>query len=328
MCRRTKSSAESWGNFRSRAAFGENRGRQLEASPRFSGTKENCSRYADKAEAEMSESAEAMYRSSSAYVRASFGTNQKEAFDYYAPLVEFVSGLRRAQGAGQAVQLLDVGCGSGWSTHAFASTGYEATGIDLNPAAFEPPPHPSCQLREGSATEIPFPDGAFDVVVCYQCLEHVPSPARALDEMARVCRPDGVVAVIGPNLLSPYSGFAIAARQWSWRSLRFRRRPNMPRHPYGNTVPEVVAFGLLRGIQLSAKLVQRTPHFTMREPDTRPPFHGDNDACYMCNPTDLISYFRGRGFQIERRGKPGRLPLSYLFAGGTWIAARKPLTQG
>jgi SAM-dependent methyltransferase len=275
----------------------------------------------------MSEPVQAIYRTSDAHVRASFGTNQKEAFDYYAPLVEFVSGLRRSRDAAGAVELLDVGCGTGWSTHAFASTGYQATGIDLNAAAFEPPPHPSCRLREGSATEIPFPDGTFDAVVCYQCLEHVPDPARALEEMVRVCRPDGVVVVVGPNLVSPYPGLAAAARPSSWRSLRFRRRPNMPRHPYGNTVPEIVAFGLLRGIQLSTKLLRRTPRFTMREPDTTPPFHGDNDACYMCNPSDLIAYFRCRGFQVERRGKPGRPPFSYLFAGGTWVAARKPLTS-
>ena len=53
-------------------------------------------------------------------------------------------------------------------------------------------------------------------------------------------------------------------------------------------------------------------------------FHADNDACYLCNPVDLITFFRSHGYRIERRGKPGRPPLSYLFAGGTWVAARKP----
>ena len=61
----------------------------------------------------------------------------------------------------------------------------------------------------------------------------------------------------------------------------------------------------------------------MREPDITPPFHADNDACYLCNPTDLILYFKRNGFVIERRGNPGRLPLAYLFASGTWVAVRK-----
>ncbi len=272
----------------------------------------------------MNESAQAMYSSSGEAVRASFGKDHARAIEYYTPLLHFVSGVFPPQGQPPYTRLLDIGCGSGWSTLAFAEAGYDSTGIDLNPAAFEPPAHERCQLRQGSATEVPFPPDSFDVVVCYQCLEHVPAPSRALDEMARVCRPGGVIAIVGPNLVSPLPGLLYAAKPSSWRSLPFRRRPGMPRHPYGNTWPEILLIALLRGTQLLAKLVRRTPHFTMREPDTKPPFHADNDACYLCNPTDLITFFRRHGYRIERRGKPGRLRLAYLVAGGTWVAARKP----
>ncbi len=235
----------------------------------------------------------------------------------------FVSEVQPPRDQSRHLRLLDVGCGSGWSTLAFAEAGYDATGIDLNPVAFEPPPLERCRLREGGATDIPFDADAFDAVVCYQCLEHVPDPRRALDEMARVCRPGGLIAVVGPNLVSPLPGLADALRPSSWRSLPFRLRPGMPRHPYGNTVPEILAVSLLRSAQLLAKLSRRSPRFTMREPDIVPPLHADNDACYLCNPTDRIAYFQGRGFSIERRGKPGRPPLSYLLAGGTCVAARK-----
>lgn len=272
----------------------------------------------------MSDSVQSLYSSSGQAVRASFGADRVRALDYYAPLLQFVTGVSPPGAVPGGVRLLDVGCGSGWSTFNFATAGYRATGIDLNPGAFEPPPHDHCDLRRGSATEIPFDSETFDLVACYQCLEHVPDPERALDEMVRVCRPGGAIAIVGPNLVSPVPGLAYAARPSSWRSLGFRRRPGMPKHPYGNTLPEIVVFAVLRSLQLGAKLVRRSPRFSMRDPDTVPPFHADNDACYLCNPTDLISYFKGRGFKIERRGKPGRLPLSYLFAGGTWVAARKP----
>jgi len=271
----------------------------------------------------MNQSLQDVYRDAHQGVRASFGDDLEGALDYYTPLVRFVSGVCPPSDAAPT-RLLDVGCGVGWSTFAFGSHGYDATGIDLNPAAFEPPPHERCTLREGSATEIPFPADSFEAVVCYQCLEHVPEPALALDEMARVCRPGGVVAVVGPNLVSPLLGVILALRPSAWKSIRFRRRPGMARHPYGNTISEVFAVGLLRGAQLAAKLARRSPHFSMREPDGNLPFQADNDACYLCNPTDLIAHFRGRGLRIERRGKPGRPPLAYLLAGGTWVAARKP----
>lgn len=274
----------------------------------------------------MSDAIQALYRDSEEDVRARFGTDIACATAYYTSLIQFVSGIRPPN-ANPPLRLLDVGCGSGWSTYSFAQAGYDSTGIDLNPAAFEPPPHDRCHLGYGSATDIPHAPASFDVVVCYQCLEHVPDPRRALDEMSRVCRPEGVIAVVGPNLVSPLPGLAYVAKPSSWRSLRFRRRPGMPRHPYGNTLSEVLATAVLRQFQLLAKLVRRSPQFTMRTPDTQPPFHADNDACYLCNPTDLISYFRDRGYLIERRGKPGRFPLGYLVAGGTWVVARKPSPQ-
>jgi SAM-dependent methyltransferase len=266
---------------------------------------------------------EELYRTSDARVRASFGSDARRAGEYYAPLLDFVRRLCQPS-APNLLRLLDVGCGAGWSTYAFAQAGYDAVGIDLNPQAFEAPASDRCLLREGSATDIPCAADTFDVAVCYQCLEHVPSPERALDELTRVCRPGGVVAVVGPNLVSPVPGLAYLARPSSWRRLSFRRRADMPRHPYGNTVPEILGFAALRGFQMVAKLPLRTPRFTMREPDRKTPFHADNDACYLCNPSDLIAYFRSRGWVVERRGKPGRPPLSYLLAGGTWVAARKP----
>lgn len=276
----------------------------------------------------VSESVQDVYRTSDAVVRSSFGDDRGRALGHYAPLLAFVAGVVPVAGDGGPVRLLDVGCGSGWSTFAFAAAGYSATGIDLNPGAFEPPAHERLRLLPGSATAVPFPADEFDAVVCYQCLEHVPDPGRALDEMVRVCRPGGIVAVVGPNLCSPTAGLAHIARPSVWPSLGFRRRPGMPRHPYGNTVPEVVGVGVLRAAQLAGKLLRRSPRFTMRDPDPAPPFHADNDACYLCNPTDLVAYFRARNFRIERRGRPGRPRLAHLFAGGTWVAARKPLTEG
>jgi SAM-dependent methyltransferase len=263
-----------------------------------------------------------LYETSNSVVRASFGSDRSQAFEFYKSLIDFVRGV--APPGIPRPRLLDVGCGCGWSTAAFAEAGYEATGMDLNPNAFEPSPSEHFSFQAGSAMEIPFPDSSFDVVVTYQCLEHVPSPEKALDEMARVCKPGGSVFVVGPNLVTPFPPIAYLAKPSSWKGMPLVRKPGVPRHPFGNTPVENVGAVFVRSFQLLAKLARRRPDFTMREPDDTPPFHSDNDACYLCNPTDLIAYFRSRGYQILRRGKPGRPPLSYLFAGGTWVAARKP----
>jgi ubiquinone/menaquinone biosynthesis C-methylase UbiE len=45
------------------------------------------------------------------------------------------------------------------------------------------------------ATRLPFPDDAFDLALAIEVMEHIPQPARALDELARVCTGTLVLSV-------------------------------------------------------------------------------------------------------------------------------------
>jgi SAM-dependent methyltransferase len=51
-------------------------------------------------------------------------------------------------------------------------------------------------FAEGDATRLPFPDAQFDVVASRFAFHHLDDHAVAAREMARVCRPGGLVAVI------------------------------------------------------------------------------------------------------------------------------------
>ncbi len=60
-------------------------------------------------------------------------------------------------------------------------------------------------LCAADAGFLPFPDGAFDLVVSFSTLEHIPGPEarqRAFAEIARVTRPEGHVAITVPNRYS------------------------------------------------------------------------------------------------------------------------------
>ena len=257
-------------------------------------------------------------------VRAA-GQSAAESEGLYRDYVAFV---RRFVPTGR---VLDVGCGAGWSTHWFAERGFDATGIDLNPDAFEPPGHGRLRFRAASGTAVPAADGEFDVVAANQCLEHVPDPGRMLDEMVRVAKPGGVVCVVGPNLLAAGPSVAAATRYvWRnrplWRVLV--RTPDMPRHPFGNTLPEVVAAAVRNAGLVARKSLGRQPHFTTRQPDLRPPFHADNDAVWLCNPLDVSRHLRGRGCDILADVATGRGGWTRMLAGGTWVAARTPVGRG
>jgi SAM-dependent methyltransferase len=262
-----------------------------------------------------------LYSSSSEAVRVK-GITEIQAASYYANYATFVltTSLYR-QG-----RLLDVGCGNGWSSYILAKSGYNVVGVDLNPDAFEPSPFPSLSFEKGSVLDIPFPAGSFDVVAGNQMIEHVPDPELALTEMLRVTKPGGTVSIVSPNILSMLASFR-GMMWYVWRNRPLRtilfRSPGMPRHPWGNTLPELVVSLCTNCILLAAKLIARKPYFSMREPDLNPPFHSDNDACYVCDPVDVVKFFRSKGCHVLQNGKPGRPPLSWLLATGTYITVKK-----
>jgi demethylmenaquinone methyltransferase/2-methoxy-6-polyprenyl-1,4-benzoquinol methylase len=51
-------------------------------------------------------------------------------------------------------------------------------------------------LVEGSAEQLPFPDGAFDALTFTYLIRYVEDPGATLAELARVVRPGGIVAAL------------------------------------------------------------------------------------------------------------------------------------
>jgi 2-polyprenyl-3-methyl-5-hydroxy-6-metoxy-1,4-benzoquinol methylase len=90
-------------------------------------------------------------------------------------------------------RVLDVGCGEGVLVEEYASR-LAIEGVDANYA--------SDRVRQGSLLALPFPDGAFDCVVCLDVLEHLrhEDQARALGEIRRVLKPGGQLLLSLPNL--------------------------------------------------------------------------------------------------------------------------------
>lgn len=57
---------------------------------------------------------------------------------------------------------------------------------------------PSAGIIEMDITDIHFPDGSFDVIVCNHVLEHVPDDRRAMRELHRILRPPGLAILQVP----------------------------------------------------------------------------------------------------------------------------------
>jgi SAM-dependent methyltransferase len=82
--------------------------------------------------------------------------------------------------------VVDVGCGDGALTDRLAAD-WDVTGVDMSSVALE---HVKTTAVQASATDLPFPDGSFDLVLSSEMLEHLsPDEYRAaISEMSRVTR--------------------------------------------------------------------------------------------------------------------------------------------
>ena len=113
--------------------------------------------------------------------------------------------LADAAEIGQGQRVLDVGCGTGVVARAAARrVGPEGrvVGLDINPRmlAVARRVAPEIEWHHGDAGDLPFEDGAFDVVVSQFAAMFFPDPALAVREMWRVLAPRGrlAIAVCGP----------------------------------------------------------------------------------------------------------------------------------
>ncbi|KAF2070364.1 hypothetical protein CYY_008320 [Polysphondylium violaceum] len=104
-------------------------------------------------------------------------------------------------------KIIDLGCGAGKDLMALgAMTGEtgEVVGVDLsqemvNVASARVASQTHIRVIQGSADATPFPDNYFDRARCERLLQHVPKPSDFINEMTRVTKSGGKIAVTDPD---------------------------------------------------------------------------------------------------------------------------------
>lgn len=101
-------------------------------------------------------------------------------------------------GVGQGRRLLDIGCGTGGALVIARDRGAEVSGIDASEAfvAIARERLPDAQIEAGEMEELPFADGAFDIVTGINSFQFAGDMVRALSEAARVCDSGGSVFML------------------------------------------------------------------------------------------------------------------------------------
>ena len=116
---------------------------------------------------------------------------------------EHVARYRWAAQAAPGRSVLDAGCGTAYGTRILSEAGAsDVVGIDIAEAvldAVRPDMPTGVRLDAGDIRELPFGDDRFDLVVCFEVIEHVEDPFSVLDELVRVMAPGGLLAISSPN---------------------------------------------------------------------------------------------------------------------------------
>jgi len=118
-----------------------------------------------------------------------------EHWHRYAFAAQFAAGKR----------VLDLASGEGYGSAVLAATARQVVACDVDEKAVRHArsKYPGANLNfiVGSVMEIPLRETGFDVIVCFEAIEHVPSPEGMLHEVKRLLAAEGVFIVSTPNKL-------------------------------------------------------------------------------------------------------------------------------
>ena len=92
--------------------------------------------------------------------------------------------------------VLDVGCGEGVLLR---DSGFAPVQLDISMHRLRKARVTSHLLVCADGMELPFAESSFDVVLLIALLEHASRPERIVDEVWRVLKPGGEVAILVPN---------------------------------------------------------------------------------------------------------------------------------
>jgi SAM-dependent methyltransferase len=182
--------------------------------------------------------------------------------------------LDRFIGPDKSLRVLDVGCGAANMTHHLRHYG-RVIGVDANPKPLEVARERGLEAYLGTADDLPFESGEFDLVALLDTVEHVPAEARVFDECWRVLRsPDPATNRAGGKLLVTVPAFMFLWSQNDVLNMHQRRytapelKSKLERHgfrvlriSYNNffVFPMAATLILLRRGHTEPKLA--SPHF-------------------------------------------------------------------
>jgi ubiquinone/menaquinone biosynthesis C-methylase UbiE len=116
-------------------------------------------------------------------------------------------------------RILEIGCGIGTIVAELAKQSFDIRGTDISQVAIEygRAKYPGIGLEVQPAEELPYEDGAFDVVLSFDLFEHIARIDRHVSEVHRVLKPRGYYLFQTPNKWSNAVFETLNHKTLKWR---------------------------------------------------------------------------------------------------------------
>jgi SAM-dependent methyltransferase len=115
---------------------------------------------------------------------------------------------------GRPGRLLDLGCWVGFLASEAARAGWQVTGVEPSRWAAERARSRGVDVVEAPLLEAPLPEASFDAITLGDLIEHFTDPGAALDRVAALLAPGGLVWIATPDAGSRLARL-LGPRWWS-----------------------------------------------------------------------------------------------------------------
>lgn len=146
--------------------------------------------------------------------------------------------------------LLDLGCSSGSFLESLPRNSWKLYGIEMSAeGAKTAEARAGAQVFVGDILDAPFSAGSFDVITCFDVLEHVYEPRRVMARVSEWLKPGGIFYVLVPNI---DSAEARVFRSY-WHGLE------LPRHLFHYSPASLKFLAESAGLQAVSLETRRNP---------------------------------------------------------------------
>jgi 2-polyprenyl-3-methyl-5-hydroxy-6-metoxy-1,4-benzoquinol methylase len=121
----------------------------------------------------------------------------------YAIVLEWIKGK----------EVLDIACGEGYGANLMADIAAAVTAVDIDAAVIEKArikyTKRNLSFVSCAATTTPFASQSFDIITCFETIEHLEEQDNLMQELKRLLKPDGLLFISTPDkrIYSGQSGY-------------------------------------------------------------------------------------------------------------------------